>query len=313
MESLPVIDFSNPDRHELAKELTKAMEVVGFVYLDNVPGYNREVEEKLYKAASWFFSLPLDEKLRVSPRRWNKDAAGVYRGYVPMETAHMHFREQYEVGELLPDDDPDKMSGNPMYEATPWPKEESFPFREFVSSYHSAMLSAGIEFLRLTAIGLGLDEHVFDDKFLPKSVSSVRLMHYPAAPQIEGQSPTFTCAEHYDSSFVILLATFSNPGLEILMDDGTWMGVNPRPGSLIANVGELLSKVVNGKYKATRHRVRDIGRDRFSVPFFFEPRFHAKFNFPDSTSIIYGPWMIQSMKRHQEYADCPDFPAVLSD
>jgi len=84
MESLPVIDFSNPDRHELAKELTKAMEVVGFVYLDNVPGYNREVEEKLYKAASWFFSLPLDEKLRVSPRRWNKDAAGVYRGYVPM-------------------------------------------------------------------------------------------------------------------------------------------------------------------------------------------------------------------------------------
>lgn len=52
MESLPVIDFSNPDRHELAKELTKAMKVVGFVYLDNVPGYNREVEEKLYKAAS---------------------------------------------------------------------------------------------------------------------------------------------------------------------------------------------------------------------------------------------------------------------
>ena len=68
MESLPVIDFSNPDRHGLAKELTKAMEVVGFVYLDNIPGYNREVEEKLYKAASWFFSLPLDEKLHVSQK-----------------------------------------------------------------------------------------------------------------------------------------------------------------------------------------------------------------------------------------------------
>lgn len=77
-----------------------------------------------------------------------------------METAHTHFREQYEVGALLPDDDPDKMLGNPMYEATPWLKEESFPFREFVSSYHSAVLSAGIEFLRLTVIGLGLDEHV---------------------------------------------------------------------------------------------------------------------------------------------------------
>jgi len=55
MESLPVIDFPNPDRHELTKELTKAMEVVGFVYLDNVPGYNKEVEESCTKLPAGSF------------------------------------------------------------------------------------------------------------------------------------------------------------------------------------------------------------------------------------------------------------------
>ena len=107
MESLPIIDFSSPDRLATGKELTKAMETVGFVYLDNVPGFNKEVEENLHKAASWFFSLSLDEKLRVSPKKWNPDAKGVYRGYVPINEAEGHLREQYEMGEILPVDDPD--------------------------------------------------------------------------------------------------------------------------------------------------------------------------------------------------------------
>ena len=40
--SLPIIDFSSPNRLATAKVLTEAMETVGFVYLDNVPGFNKE-------------------------------------------------------------------------------------------------------------------------------------------------------------------------------------------------------------------------------------------------------------------------------
>lgn len=55
-QNLPVIDFSpNADRKGNAKRLAVAMESVGFVYLDNVPGYNEEVEARLHKAAQWFF------------------------------------------------------------------------------------------------------------------------------------------------------------------------------------------------------------------------------------------------------------------
>ena len=37
--------------------------------------------------------------------------------------------------------------------------------------------------------------------------------------------------EHEDSSFVTLLVTFDNQGLEYQCEDGSWVGVAPRPGS----------------------------------------------------------------------------------
>lgn len=128
MASLPVIDFSNPHRQATAAQLTKAMETVGFVYLDNVPGYNKEVEGKLHKAAEWFFSKPLEEKLTVSSKKWNKNSSGVYRGYVPINLDEGHLREQYEMGEILPEDDPDRNSGNPLYEPTTWPRKTTLVY-----------------------------------------------------------------------------------------------------------------------------------------------------------------------------------------
>ena len=323
MASLPVIDFSSLDRQANAVQLTQAMETIGFVYLDNVPGYNREVESKLHKAAEWFFSKPLEEKITVSSKNWNKDSSGVYRGYVPINLEEGHLREQYEMGEILPEDDPDRNSGNPLYEPTAWPKEDdpSVPYRELMMSHYHAMIDAGMEFLRLTAIGLGQDEHIFDDRFLPKSVSSLRIMHYPTykgdsqtisppdSSTTVGSDREFTCEEHTDGVFVTLLVTFSYPGLEILQEDGQWVSVAPRPGSLIVNIGDLLSRLTGGRFKSTYHRVRDMGVERYSVPFFFEPRSDGKFEFPDdSSTICYGPWVLQRMKRHKyQYAHVPDF------
>ncbi len=309
MESLPAVDFSSPNRRKSATDLVTAMETVGFVYLDNVPGFSKDVEESLHKAASWFFSQTLEEKLSLSPKQWNKLTKGIYRGYVPINVSENHLREQYEMGGDLPADDLDRNSGNPLYEPTAWPcGEQGEAFHKLMMSHYSAMENAGMEVLRLTAIGLGMDEHIFDKEFLPKSVSSLRIMHYPTYGKTS--EPTFTCEEHFDSTFVTLLIPFSYPGLEILREDGKWMSVDPKPGSLVVNIGDLLSKMTNRRFKATQHRVRDIGKDRFSVPFFFEPRFDAKIEFPDEASTMsYGPWVIRHMRRHKyQYGHMPDFP-----
>jgi len=37
----------------------------------------------------------------------------------------------------------------------------------------------------------------------------------------------------------------------------------------------MLSRITNGKLKATKHRVLDIGVERYSSPYFFEPHYCA--------------------------------------
>ena len=70
------------------------------------------------------------------------------------------------------------------------------------------------------------------------------------------------------------------------------MGIEPRPGSLIANIGIILSQLTDGRFKAARHRVRDIQKDCYSIPFVLESCSDAKFDIPNSTgSITYGPWL----------------------
>lgn len=52
--------------------------------------------------------------------------------------------------------------------------------------------------------------------------------------------------------------------------------VRPIPSSFVINIGDMLSRITNYILKATLHRVIDIGDDRFSSPFFFEPHYAAR-------------------------------------
>lgn len=95
-----------------------------------------------------------------------------------------------------------------------------------------------------------------------------------------------------------------------------WLDVKPRKGSLVVNLGSLLTVMTGDRLKSTEHRVLAIGRPRKSVPFFFEPSCHAMVprSLPqDPTSISsvaectdtfeYGPWMINRIQQFIEYKD----------
>ena len=60
------------------------------------------------------------------------------------------------------------------------------------------------------------------------------------------------------------------------MPDGKYRSVKPEKNNLVVNIGTLLSKITDYKLKATMHRVLDIGRERYSSPFFMDPKFSAK-------------------------------------
>ena len=83
---------------------------------------------------------------------------------------------------------------------------------------------------------------------------------------------------HADYGFVTLLLQDDVGGLEVL-PPGTsrWLPVEPLPGALVVNLGEMLEVATEGYLAATIHRVQapPPGVDRYSVPFFWSPRLDA--------------------------------------
>jgi isopenicillin N synthase-like dioxygenase len=80
---------------------------------------------------------------------------------------------------------------------------------------------------------------------------------------------------HADYGFVTLLLQDDVGGLEV-KPPGTseWLPVEPLPGALVVNLGEMLEVATEGYLAATIHRVQapPPGVDRYSVPFFWSPR-----------------------------------------
>lgn len=138
------------------------------------------------------------------------------------------------------------------------------------------------------------------------------------------------CGVHTDSTILTLLQTFHYAGLEVLCDDGAWLAVKPQPGTLVVNIGDMLAQFTGGRLKATQHRVVDLGKNRYSVPFFLEPNYHADIGKPpisqqsgafakympqgvskDGSPCKYGHWLSQTVKKKKyiEY-DGVDFPEL---
>ncbi len=76
--SLPVIDYSEKDRALNARKVIDVMENLGFLFLENVPGYR---EDDLRWCVEFFFDvMPAKKKLQVAKRKYNPDSKQVRKG-----------------------------------------------------------------------------------------------------------------------------------------------------------------------------------------------------------------------------------------
>ncbi|XP_069132125.1 uncharacterized protein [Argopecten irradians] len=324
MNTIPVVDLSRFGTHqaEEASIVVKGLEKVGFLYVDNVDGYN---SAKLEECCKWFFGQPTEVKDPITKKIWNKNNRNVYRGYFPIIENQTNRKEGFEFGKDIDWSTAKVSQGNWFYETSVWPKEDgSFPFRQFLEDFYCIMHETAMKILRLAAVGLGLEENAFTDMFSYQPCSTLRILHYPprseSPPDLartEGGRYVST-PDHTDSGFVTLLSTFAFAGLEYFSPSEEWIPIEPRPNSLVVNIGDLLSSMVGGRFKATRHRVMDIGVDRFSVPFFLEPNYDREVGYDfikqragEDTSHRekYGPWVIAKMssKGFYEFVSLPKF------
>ena len=113
--------------------------------------------------------------------------------------------------------------------------------------------------------------------------------------------PSFRTNDHTDASFFTLLVTFEYEGLEYFGSEGTWLKVKPRPGSVIMNIGQLLSGLSNGRIH-TGHSEKT----EYLSLFFLEAHFDAKFEIPGSGSLTYGPWMTKLLSQGYPFQQLAD-------
>lgn len=230
------------------------------------------------------FSLPEAEIRKLW--RWNFDPAqpNVYRGWFPLQDGQVTYKEGIDFG-------PDLARGaaavdptDPLREASPVPAEEALPgWRAAAQAYYLAMSRLSFTLMRSIARGLGLAEDIFDGAFVG-GVSTLRLLHYPVRPassfagadanevwtQQQGEARYLLARGHVDTGFMTLLAQDGVPGLQAQHRDGSWLDVPPEENTLAVNFGKVLELWTAGKVRATVHRVIGTGRERYSIPFFYE-------------------------------------------
>ena len=222
-----------------------------------------------------FFGWPMNAKLR-----YHVPGQGGARGYTPfgIETAkgaaHHDLKEFWHAGRELP-------PGHRYREFMPdnlWVAEIA-GFRPGVLDLWERFDVLGRELLAAIALHLGLPPRWFDDK-VGEGNSVLRVIHYP--PVAAGGSGQRAGA-HEDINVITLLLGAEEAGLQLLDRDGRWLDVNPAPGTLVCNVGDMLQRLTNHVLPSTTHRVVNpaperTGHARYSLPFFlhFNPDFEIR-------------------------------------
>jgi isopenicillin N synthase-like dioxygenase len=218
------------------------------------------------------FARPEAEK-----RRFLVEGGKGQRGYTAFGveaakgSAHVDLKEFWHVGRELP-------PGHPLRPYMPenlWPDEPP-GFREHALWLFEAMERVGRRILGGVAHHLALPATYFDGPITDGN-SVLRLLHYPPAA-FDG--PNIRAGAHEDINAITLLLGAEEAGLEILDRDGTWLAIDPPPGALVVNIGDMLARLTNDALPSTTHRVVNPaperrGLARYSTPFFlhFRPDF----------------------------------------
>jgi isopenicillin N synthase-like dioxygenase len=119
------------------------------------------------------------------------------------------------------------------------------------------------------ALGLGRPASWFAEHVTADPLVLFRVFHYP--PVVDAGEERWGVGEHTDYGLLTLLGQDANGGLQVRGNAG-WVDVEPVPGAIVCNLGDMLERLSGGVYRSTPHRVRNTsGAERLSFPFFLDP------------------------------------------
>jgi isopenicillin N synthase-like dioxygenase len=271
--SLPIIDLSGMDSSDAAQRakvgdtLRAACLQHGFFYCTG-----HGVPESLMQAAMdqsrAFFDLSDAEKDAL-----DKSQSPANRGYETLGGQTLQpgalpdRKEGYYIGEDLTPTHPRVLAGEFNAGANLWPSD--LPgFRPVMVAYFAALGVVGARIMRGLALSLSLPEDHFD-AFTNEPAATLRLLHYPPSrPEVPDE---LGAGAHTDFGGLTILMTDEVGGLQVC-DPTTqeWFDAPPIPGAYVVNLGDMIARWTNDRYRSTLHRVINrSGRERYSIPYFY--------------------------------------------
>lgn len=281
-DEIPVLDLApliaGADITALTAAFAKAYGETGFAYVVN-HGVDPSLRAAVFAASKAFHALPEDSKQAIALDR-------NHRGYIAINTSTDVNSDLAEVTKpnqsasfmmMREDARPDPA----IYLSGPnqWPELDGF--REVCTRYAAEMTGLGSELMRLALDASGVTGHGFLDAFETPTIW-LRLLHYPPQPPQAPQAPQapedlYGSAPHKDFGCLTLLAQDDVGGLQVQTPAGNWVDAPPLADAFVVNVGDMLHRLSNGRLLSTPHRVINTsGRERYSVPFFFDPHVSAR-------------------------------------
>ena len=260
--SVPVIDLESGSAVE---QIAMACRDWGFFQVTN-HSISDALVEATWQQTRAFFALPVADKERIIRTRENP------WGYYNNELTKNQ-RDKKEVFDYT------SAGRDPVYDAeNRWPDFDD-GFRRVLEDYRDACVVLSLRILRMMAKGLGLDPGFFNPLFEPEHTGFVRLNYYPVADPMAHRSDIDHLAvadmgvhHHSDAGALTVLLQDDVGGLQVFNNDH-WYDVPPVQGAFVINTGDMMQVWSNDYYQAAIHRVLAMQhRDRYSIPFFYNPR-----------------------------------------
>lgn len=278
-------EANGTEKIRLAGEVDRICRETGFLAISG-HGVSPGTIDGVWQATRSFFDLPIEEKSKAAA-----PYPGYPYGYLGEGSEALAKSRNIDT----PPDIKESFNGGPShippgltdpqalefcYAETIWPPERA-GFKSAWQDYYSSMDDLAGRIMRLFAAALDL-EATFFDRFIDQPISALRALNYPHQdmPAEPGQ---LRAGAHSDyGSLTILLPQPGSGGLEIFTPDGQWQAVPPIPDAFVINIGDLMARWTNDRWKSTLHRVVNpelaAGQSsrRQSLAFFHQPNWDAE-------------------------------------
>ena len=321
-KSVPVINFSRLLQGKKDPQAAAGIHMAccdsGFFYLSDF-GIDAETIAGVIKAMRWFFALP--PVIKQSVARSEQNSRGYYNNELTKNIRDMKevFDFGYKYDQKLPDDHVLNVTQDGWNQ---WPQTAgSDVFYKVLNDYFERCGVVALRLLEVLTQNLGAPVETLKTDFHPHHSSFLRLNYYPVKDPLAAEkgvkmrsadSGNMGVHHHTDAGALTLLLQDDVGGLQVFHEN-TWKPVPPVPGTLVVNIGDIVKVWSNDLYHAALHRVvASSQRDRYSVPYFFNPVYTANYQ-PLSeingreTRPHYEPINWGHFRHHRQHGDYGDY------